>query len=61
MLAWQNSEGVTVENIKAIQADWTATEQKSKMAAKKMQRKDFDAMQPLQRAEYVRAGGKVVD
>lgn len=61
MLAMQNREGVTVESIKAIQQDWQAAETKTKMAAKVISRKDFDRLPVMQRAEYVRAGGKIFD
>lgn len=55
----QNS-GVAPESIKAIQRDWTAAEQKSKIAAKTLKRKEFDALPHTQRAAFVKSGGKVV-
>lgn len=61
MLARQNSEGATAEAIKRQQAAWTVSVLKSKLAAKKMTRLDFNKMSFLWRGEFIKNGGRVVD
>lgn len=50
----ENSGGVSVEAVKKIQRDWTVTLLKSKIAAKKMQRKEFDSMSFVWRQKFIK-------
>lgn len=61
MIAKQDSGGVTVESIKKQQKDWMVTTLKSKLAAKKMSRVDFNEMSFMWRARYIKSGGKIFD
>ncbi len=55
------SEGVTVEVVRAIQKSWDNAVIKSKMALKKMHRREFDKLLFTKRHEFLKNGGKVFD
>lgn len=59
-MLWQGSE-VTAESIRKQQQEWIVTVLKSKIAAKKMRRKDFDGLSFVWRAKFIKNGGKIFD
>lgn len=61
MLARQNREGVTAESVRKQQAEWTVTVLKSKVAAKKMSRTDFNLLSFMWRTKFIKNGGKIFD